>query len=187
MGHPISFQAMQQAEEDKKFLWAWHKRAPDWLMGDRAWGASPAFRLIRLDNFSMKEQISMMAAASGLISIEGAAFAHQMFMPLMSKLLVMHVPRGGTCEVQEWHAAVAQYLGHYTLEWRVCRQVGTEVILQVKTRFLSARHKNERRFVHEVCETARAWPWSRDRLACRTLSRRAFDPPVDFAALRCHD
>merc|ERR1719204_700819 len=90
-----------------------------------------------MESLTMRQQIELIASSSGIFSVEGAAFSHQVFLPPAARLIIAHVPRdGGTCSIGLWHTAVAQYLRFPVLDWHVCGDCRGEAILQMMESFV---------------------------------------------------
>jgi len=95
-------------------------RMPAFVTNSRFWEASPVQFLLRdQSKYPISEQIAAVSNSAGLFSVEGAAFAHQVFLAPTAYLLIMQYPRG-KCEPQLWHSSLSQYLQLAAVEWRVC-------------------------------------------------------------------
>eukprot|EP00747_Dinoflagellata_sp_TGD_P171673 gnl/TRDRNA2_/TRDRNA2_206284_c0_seq1.p1 gnl/TRDRNA2_/TRDRNA2_206284_c0~~gnl/TRDRNA2_/TRDRNA2_206284_c0_seq1.p1 ORF type:complete len:292 (-),score=20.55 gnl/TRDRNA2_/TRDRNA2_206284_c0_seq1:250-1020(-) len=72
-------------------------------------------------------QVRMVSASRGLISIEGAAFTQQFFLPPMSAVYIMSTPvridpfrRECWDWPETWHEMTGLHLGHTVFHWRFC-------------------------------------------------------------------
>eukprot|EP00930_Biecheleria_cincta_P039953 TRINITY_DN27414_c0_g2_i1.p1 TRINITY_DN27414_c0_g2~~TRINITY_DN27414_c0_g2_i1.p1 ORF type:complete len:561 (-),score=63.52 TRINITY_DN27414_c0_g2_i1:81-1763(-) len=102
------------------WLYLENHRMPTWLEETRWWDKAPvSISRQAIAHLSMREQIALVSHAAGIASIEGATFAHQMFMAPSSYLLIIQIARG-VCKPERWHSSVSQYIGLAALEWQVC-------------------------------------------------------------------
>lgn len=131
---------------DWQLVLASHPRIPPWIW-DFKWedyrdpsgelsATSPIVRH-ELHKLSVSDQIAVVSRARGMISAAGAAFVHQIFMPVQSAMLIITTPTSlwnakdsngqltngyPDCSMlpETWHESTALHLGNTAISWRTC-------------------------------------------------------------------
>jgi len=115
-----------------------HRRMPKWLRAfDWNYNLSDHFDVkiehITLDRMSMIKQMKLMSQARGLISLRGASFVNQLYMPEMSPVLEIAMPdnivgestpgcRTCNCEPRTSLDLMGIHLGHSFMVWKWCQR-----------------------------------------------------------------
>merc|ERR1712194_638288 len=124
----------EEGQRGTLVLWS-HGRMPAY-MWDFAWdeaarlNTSTYIPVIRFDNSKsgVLEQARTIMNSRGIISLEGSAFALEVFLPPRSLNLIVNIPlqaksRPRNRLPETWHETTAIHLGHTAVDWRFC---GTE-------------------------------------------------------------